>query len=64
MKLNSSIRKETQEIFQKKFKRRQGLAKLPFEEKILILIQLQKIASGLPSNRQEAKRWVWDIRAH
>ncbi len=38
------------------------LARLPIEKKIQILIQLQKIASGILSQTRGIRHAPWDIR--
>jgi len=47
-------------IFRAKQDRRQELAKLPFEKKIKILVQLQKM-SLISNNRRKNKLPIWDI---
>jgi len=42
----------------KKRERRRELAKLPFEKKIEIVVELQKAAAGV---REDLKRRVWPI---
>lgn len=53
--------KYIEKIFRAKKKRRIELAKLPFEKKIDILIELQKMASGVPSIRRKHKLGPWKI---
>ena len=60
--LQKQIQKYVQRLFRAKSQRRRGLAKLPFEEKILILIRLQKMAEGISSKEGKAKARVWNIR--
>ena len=57
MKINKQIEK----IFRAKKKRRLELAKLPFEKKIDILIELQKMAYGIPSIRRKHEFGPWKI---
>jgi hypothetical protein len=45
-------------IFRNKADRRQSLAALPFEEKIRILVRLQRIAQEIKKDR---RRPVWPI---
>ena len=45
-------------VFEKKRERRRLLAKLPFEKKIEIVVELQKIAAAI---RQDARRRVWPL---
>ena len=54
--------RETEKLFRAKQKRRQELAKLPFERKILMLIELQKIADDIGATLRGIKRRSWDIR--
>lgn len=49
-----------QKIFQAKQERRRHLAKLPIEEKIKILVQLQKIAAPILATRG-IKKQPWKI---
>ncbi|MFH0800137.1 MAG: hypothetical protein V2A66_08165 [Pseudomonadota bacterium] len=57
MKRNNEI---MEKIFQAKIQRRQDLAQLPVEEKVRILVQLQKIASPILSARG-LKREPWSV---
>ena len=53
--------KDIEEIFEKKRARRMLLAKLPIEEKVKILIKLQKIAEPLLKDRgQNVIAWNID----
>jgi hypothetical protein len=45
-------------IFRKKRERRRQLAKLPFEKKIEIVVELQKAAAAI---RKDPRRIVWPI---
>jgi hypothetical protein len=45
-------------VFQKKRERRRQLAKLPFEKKIEIVVELQKTAAAI---RKDPRRIVWPI---
>jgi len=45
-------------IFQAKSRRRREMASLPFEEKIKILIQLQRLAKDI---RKDIKFRVWKV---
>lgn len=54
--------KEAEKIFESKKRRRQALAKLPIEKKILILIQLQKIAGGISSKKGEIRTLEWNLK--
>jgi len=53
--------RETEKLFQVKQKRRRELAKLPFERKIRILIELQKIADDIRATLRGSKRRSWNI---
>ena len=50
--------KTAERIFAQKRARRAQLAKLPFEKKIKIIVELQKMASGVAKN---AKKPIWPI---
>ena len=55
------IQKAAEELFRAKQKRRRELAKLPFERKIGILIDLQKMADGLRAAKGGNQLRPWDI---
>lgn len=46
-------------VFEKKRERRRRLARLPFEKKIEIIVELQKAAAGI---RKGAGRRIWPLR--
>jgi hypothetical protein len=48
-------------IFRAKSLRRKELSKLPFEKKIEILIQLQKMAKGVKKPGGKTDRIIWMI---
>jgi hypothetical protein len=48
-------------IFRAKGLRRKELSKLPFEKKIEILIQLQKMAKGVKRPGDQKDRIIWMI---
>jgi hypothetical protein len=48
-------------IFRAKTLRRKELSKLPFKQKIEILLKLQKMAQGVKSPRGEKGRKIWVI---
>jgi len=50
--------KAAETVFQKKRERRRQLAKLPFEKKIEIVVELQKTAAAI---RKNARRVVWPL---
>jgi hypothetical protein len=45
-------------VFRKKRERRRQLARLPFEKKIEIVVELQKTASAI---RRDPRRIIWPI---
>ncbi|MDH4273394.1 MAG: hypothetical protein OEW18_15580 [Candidatus Aminicenantes bacterium] len=45
-------------VFEKKRERRRQLAKLPFEKKIEIVVELQKAAAAI---RQDTRRRAWPL---
>ncbi len=49
------------ELFEKKEQFHREQAKLPFEEKIRILIRLQEIAQSIRKSTGRGKLTVWDI---
>jgi hypothetical protein len=50
--------KAAERIFRHKRERRSQLARLPFEKKIEILVELQKLARGIPKH---ADKPIWRI---
>ena len=60
MKINKDVREEVQNIFDSKKEFRIKQAKLPIEEKIKILIELQKIGKLANPEKTKDKR-VWEI---
>jgi hypothetical protein len=50
--------KSAKAVFKKKRERRRQLAKLPFEKKIEIIVELQKAAAGI---QKGTSRRVWSI---
>jgi hypothetical protein len=52
-------KKIAQRLFKAKLKRREHIARLPIEKKILLLIRLQKIAAAFPSRPGKIERGVW-----
>jgi hypothetical protein len=50
----------TEIIFKKKRERRRQLAKLPFERKIEIVVELQKTATAI---RKDPRRIVWPLQS-
>lgn len=60
MKVNSKIDDEVQKIFDSKKEFHIKRAKLPIEEKIKILIELQKIGKVANPEKTKGKR-VWKI---
>jgi len=55
------IQKAAEELFRAKQRRRRELAKLPFERKIRILVDLQKMASDLRPAKGGNQPRPWDI---
>jgi len=55
--------KEIEDLFKAKESFHRELAKMPFEEKIRILVRLQKIANGIrkASPKKEEGRKAWEI---
>ncbi len=53
--------KVLENIIRVKKQRRKDLSALSFKEKIQILIQLQKMAEGVPKQRKASDRIVWQI---
>lgn len=60
MKISKEIREEVQNIFDLKKEFHIKQAKLPIEEKIKILIELQKIGKKANPEKTKDKR-VWEI---
>jgi hypothetical protein len=50
--------KSAEAAFKKKRERRRQLAKLPFEKKIEVVVELQKAAAGI---REDLGRRIWPI---
>jgi hypothetical protein len=48
-------------IIEAKARRRKDLAKLPFEEKIRILVRLQEMAGGIRKPGKPQTKGVWQI---
>jgi len=48
------------DLFEKKELFHKELAKIPFEEKIKILVQLQKIANSIQASSKKKQR-IWEI---
>lgn len=62
MKLNAAGWDEVQKIFKSKEQYHKDRAKLPIEEKIKILVELQKLAIEIPTASKENRfRRVWTI---
>ena len=59
MKNEREVWKGVEEMNRAKIKRRQQLAKLPFEEKIPILLHLQRIAAGISRAGGRKHHQVW-----
>jgi hypothetical protein len=52
------INKSAERVFEKKRQRRRQLAKLPFEKKIEIIVELQRVATAIKNDKQHK---VWPI---
>ena len=50
-----------EKIIEAKARRRKDLAKLPFEEKIRILVRLQEMAGGIRKPGKPQTKGVWQI---
>ena len=50
--------KSAEAVFEKKRERRRQLARLPFEKKIEIVVELQKAAAGI---RKDSAHRVWPL---
>jgi hypothetical protein len=62
MKTNAKRVDEIQKIFRAKEEFHKDRAKLPIEEKIKILVELQKLAIDIPTTSKENRsRMVWQI---
>lgn len=62
MKTNTKRVDEIQKIFRAKEEFHKDRAKLPIEEKIKILVELQKLAIAIPTTSKENRfRMVWKI---
>ena len=57
-----ALRRKMEDIFREKRLFHKERARLPFEEKIKILVQLQKLANDIPRNSKSKEfRRVWKI---
>lgn len=56
--LRAAPSERVKKLFRAKARRRKQLARLPFEEKIQILLQLQKIAQTV---RKDPTKTVWNL---
>ena len=62
MKTNTKRVDEIEKIFRAKEEFHKDRAKLPIEEKIKILVELQKLAIDIPTTSKENRfRMVWKI---
>lgn len=59
MKNKEKVWKGVKEMSQTKMERRRQLAKLPFEEKIPILLRLQRIAAEISRAGGRKRHQVW-----
>jgi hypothetical protein len=57
-----ALRRKMEDIFREKRLFHKERARLPFEEKIKILVQLQQLANDIPRNSKSKEfRRVWEI---
>jgi hypothetical protein len=57
-----ALRRKMEDIFREKRLFHKERARLPFEEKIKILVQLQQLANDIPRNfKSKEFRRVWEI---
>lgn len=63
MRSNSRLKKGVERLFRAKQRRRMELARLPIEEKIRILLGMQKLVGGLRPAARGMKRRAWAIRS-
>ncbi|MBU4185935.1 MAG: hypothetical protein L6247_08610 [Desulfobacteraceae bacterium] len=63
MKNNEKMWQGVERMSLAKNKRRQELARLPFEKKISILLQLQSVAREMSQISERKRRDVWEISA-
>lgn len=59
---NEHQMRRMEKLFRARRERRQELAKLPFEKKILILAELQKMAQEIRHVARGTKKHPWEIR--
>lgn len=59
MRKKNALEDIVQKIFKAKKKYHKKMAKLPIEEKIKILVELQKL--GVEANKKMKNKKVWDI---
>ena len=53
-------KKEIEDLFRAKDSFHKELAKIPFDEKIKMLVRLQKVANSIPTSSRK-KRRIWKI---
>jgi hypothetical protein len=62
MEIYANRRDEVQKLFKAKEQFHRERARLPFEEKIKILVELQKLAIDIPTASKEKRfKRVWEI---
>jgi hypothetical protein len=61
MEIKRSMQEECEELFRAKLRRRRELARLPFDGKIRILVELQRMASDIRATLGGRKRHPWNI---
>lgn len=52
------MRESAERVFERKRERRRQLARLPFEKKIEIIVELQKAAAEI---RKDPRRAIWPL---
>ncbi len=62
MERKNRLQRQIELLFEAKQRRRQTLARLPFERKIQILVELQKMASEIRGALGETTRHAWKFR--
>jgi hypothetical protein len=61
MRVNQLKLGEVQALFRAKQRRRRELARLPIEEKIRMLVEMQKVANDIRAATGRPNRRVWRI---
>ena len=64
LRIYTMANKEINRLFKAKISFHKELSKMPFEEKIKILVQLQKMANGIQAfstNQKKSRQKIWEI---